>query len=351
MRNRADPATGHAPETGVSTMLNVLFIGGTGQISLCCVEAALAAGHRVSVYNRGQTVTSLPGDVEMLAGRLDDDAAYAALGQREFDVVCQFIAFQPEQVRRDLGTFRGRTGQYIFISSASAYQKPVRHFRITEAVPLENPFWEYSRRKAACEQVLREQTELPYTIVRPSHTTRTRLPAALSEGDQGASRMLRGLPVIVHGDGATLWPVTRSEDFAVPFVRLFGNDRALSEYFHITTDHAFTWDEIYRAIGRGIGASAEIVHVASDTLIRYEPEWIGPVIGDKMYSLLFDNSKVKAVVGDFACEADIDRVLAAPCAAFLQRLGGAAPAPGPWDPLFDRIIAEQRALGGAAAVP
>jgi nucleoside-diphosphate-sugar epimerase len=326
-------------------MSNVLFVGGTGQISLCCVEAALAAGHRVSVYNRSQTPAGLSREVEVITGRFDDDEAYAALGRRSFDVTCQFIAYTEEEVRRDLNTFRGQTAQYVFISTASAYQKPVRQFRITEETPLENPYWEYSRKKIACEQLLRSQTELPYTIVRPSHTTRTRVPSVFMEADQAPSRMLRGLPIVVHGDGSTLWPVTRSEDFAIPFVRLFGDKRALNDYFHITTDHAFTWDEIYRAIGRGIGAQVEIVHVATDTLIRYQPEWIGPVLGDKKYSVLFDNSKVKGVAGDFHCETDIDRVVAASCEAFRQRLGGASPGPGAWDPLFDRIVAEQRALG------
>ena len=330
-------------------MLNVLFIGGTGQISLSCVEAAVATGHRVSVYNRGQTAAILPKDVEVIVGTSEDDAAYAAVADTGYDVVCQFVAFSPEQVQRDLKTFRNRTGQYVFISSASAYRKPVTDFTITERVPLENPFWEYSRLKAACEQVLRQQTDVPYTIVRPSHTTRTRLPTALSEGDQLASRMLRGLPVVVPGDGTTLWPLTRSEDFAVPFVRLFGNAAALWEDFHITTDHAFTWNDIYRAIGRGVGASAELAHVATDTLVRYQPDWIGPLLGDRVYSLLFDNSKVKAVVGDFTCETDIDRVVAASCAACLQQLGHAQLMAAPLDPLFDRIIAEQRAVGTPAA--
>jgi nucleoside-diphosphate-sugar epimerase len=329
--------------------LNVLFIGGTGQISLSCVEAAVAAGHRVSVYNRGQTAAILPQDVEVIVGRSEDDAEYAAVADTGYDVVCQFVAFSPEQVQRDLKTFRNRTGQYVFISSASAYRKPVTDFTITERVPLENPFWEYSRLKAACEQVLRQQADVPYTIVRPSHTTRTRLPTALSEGDQLASRMLRGLPVVVPGDGTTLWPLTRSEDFAVPFVRLFGNAAALWEDFHITTGHAFAWNDIYRAIGRGVGARAELVHVATETLVRYQPEWVGPLLGDKVYSLLFDNSKVKAVAGDFACETDIDRVVAASCAACLQRLGQAPLTAAQLDPLFDRIIAEQRAVGAPNA--
>jgi nucleoside-diphosphate-sugar epimerase len=297
-------------------MRKVLFIGGTGQISLCCVEAAIAAGDDVSVYNRGRTAGNLPKDVHVLVGDYEDDAAYAALGHRDFDVVCQFIAFGPEHVSRDLRTFRGSAGQYIFISSASAYQKPVVQYRITEAVPLINPFWEYSQRKIAGENVLREQTEVPYTIVRPSHTVRTRLRT-----------------------------LTRCEDFAPPFVRLFANKMALGEDFHITSDHAFTWDQIYQAIGRGVGAKAELVHVPSETLVRFQPDWIGPLLGDKIYSVLFDNSKLKAVVGDFDCEGDIDRVVAAPCAAYRHRQATTGSTPRPLDPLFDRIISEQRAVG------
>ena len=329
-------------------MLSVLFIGGTGQISLSCVQAAVTAGHRVSVFNRGQTEAALPSGVQAILGGSEDEAAYAAVAGAGagWDVICQFVAFTPDQVARDLKLFRGRTAQYVFISSASAYRKPVTDYIITERTPLENPFWEYSRLKAACEDVLRQQTDVPFTIVRPSHTTRTRLPTAFSEGDQLASRMRRGLPALVPGDGTSLWPLTRSEDFAVPFVRLFGNPAALWEDFHITTDHAFTWNDIYRAIGRAIGASPELVHVATDTLVRYQPEWVGPLLGDKAYSLLFDNSKVKAVVGDFSCETDLDRVVAAPCAACLQRLGDAPLTAGPIDELFDRIIADQRARGG-----
>ena len=326
--------------------MDVLFIGGTGQISLSCVRAAVAAGHRVSVYNRGHTEAVLPAGVQVILGSSDDSSAYPAVAKAGYDVVCQFVAFSPDQVERDLQTFKNRTAQYVFISSASAYYKPVRDFTITEQTPLENPFWAYSRLKAACEEVLRHQGDVPYTIVRPSHTTRTRLPTALSEGDQLASRMLRGLPAVVPGDGTTLWPLTRSEDFAVPFVRLFGNAAALWEDFHITTDYAFTWNDIYKAIGRGIGAAAvDLVHVATQTLVRYQPEWAGPLLGDKVYSLLFDNSKIKAAVGAFPCETDLDRVVAASCAACLKRLGDGPLEAGPLDPLFDRIIAEQSALG------
>jgi nucleoside-diphosphate-sugar epimerase len=324
--------------------LRVLFIGGSGQISHCCVEAAMAAGHDVSVFNRGRTASHLPAGVHALAGDFDDDDRYAALGRSRFDVVCQFIAYGAEHVRRDLATFRGNVGQYIFISSASAYQKPVRHCPITERVPLENPFWDYSQRKIAAERVLREQTVVPYTIVRPSHTVRTRFPTLVSEGDQAAARMQAGLSVVVCGDGTSLWTLTRSEDFALPFVGLFGKAAALGEDFHITSDHAFTWDQIYQAIGRSVGAEAGLVHVPSDALVRFEPAWVGPLFGDKMWTALFDNAKVKAVAGDFTCEGDLDRILAAPAAAYRQRLA-AGPVARPLDALFDRIIAAQDAVG------
>jgi nucleoside-diphosphate-sugar epimerase len=327
-------------------MKKILFIGGTGQISLRCVETAVAAGHQVSVFNRGETAAALPGGVELIAGRFEDDASYAALARREFDTVCQFIAYVPEQVQRDLKMFRGRTGQYVFISTASAYQKPVVHYRVTERVPLVNPFWEYSRRKAACELLLRGQGDVPYTIVRPSHTVRTRVPAAFGEGDQMASRMQAGLPVVVPGDGTSLWPIMRVDDFAPPFVKLLGEPRALGEDFHIASDCAFTWNQIYQAIGHGIGAEAELVHVPTDTLVKIEPEWTGPLLGDKIYSVLFDNSKVKAIVGDFACEPDIDRVVAAPCAAYLARRAALGPVARPFDAAFERAIAGQRAVGG-----
>jgi nucleoside-diphosphate-sugar epimerase len=224
------------------------------------------------------------------------------------------------------------------------YQKPVVQWRISEKVPLENPFWEYSQRKIAGELALREQEAVPYTIVRPSHTVRTRFPTQLGEGDQAVGRMQAGLPIVVPGDGTSLWPLMRSEDFARPFVRLFGKKAALGEDFHITTDFAFTWDAIYRAAGRGVGAEGEIVHVPTETLLRFNPDWTGGLIGDKMYSVLFDNTKVKPVVGDFACEGDVDKVLAAPCAAYLRR-AAAGPIARPLDGLFDRIIREQRAVG------
>lgn len=320
----------------------VLFIGGTGQISLPCVEAAVAAGDTVTVFNRGATAADLPDGVEAIAGDYSDDAAFAAVAARGFDVVCQFIAFTADQVQRDLATLRGHTGQYVFISSASAYRKPVDAFPITEAVPLENPHWEYSRRKAAAEAVIQAQDDVPWTIVRPSHTVRTQLPGALGERDRMADRMRLGLPMIVPGDGTSLWTLTRSEDFALPFVRLFGREQALGEAFHLTSDNVYTWDQITRAVADLLGVTVEIVHVPSETLVARNPDWKGPLLGDRSWSVMFDNSKIKRVAGDFACERDLREVLLAPVEHYRRRAGDAAPQKDDLDRLFDAIIADQR---------
>jgi nucleoside-diphosphate-sugar epimerase len=325
--------------------LKVLFIGGTGQISLTSVREAVAAGHEVSVFNRGRTAEALPKGVATIHGDVADETAYRRLAEGTFDVVCQFMVFTPDEMRRDIATFAGHAGQYIFISSASAYQKPVRHYVITEKTPLENPYWEYSRQKAACEQLLREQGKLPYTIVRPSHTVRTRLPTSAGDGATVVSRMLRGRPVIVHGDGTSLWTLTRSVDFSVPFVRLFGNPAALGEDFHITADRSFTWDQIYAAIGAGLGATPDIVHVPTDTLVRYHPDWEGGLVGDKMWSVTFDNSKVRRVAGAFACAETLDEILAEPLRLAKANVAVAGPQAVELDALMDRIAAEQSALG------
>jgi nucleoside-diphosphate-sugar epimerase len=327
--------------------LSVLFIGGTGQISWPCIHEAIAAGHSVTVFNRGEREKALPAGVQCIVGNCSDPALYKEAAARNYDVICQFIAYTPADIDRDIALFAGRTGQYVFISSASAYKKPVDSWPITEATPLDNPYWEYSRKKAACEATLQGQTKLPYTIVRPSHTVRTQFPTGMSERDAVASRLRRGLPVVVHGDGTSLWTVTRSEDLAVPFVRLFGKPAAIGETFHITADHAYSWNQIYEGMAAALGVSADIVHVPSDTLIRYRPDWSGPLLGDKAHTVVFDNSKVKAVAGDFSCVLDLQDVLAAPLAAYWQRAGTGTPEPDPLDPLFDQIIAAQRKLGAA----
>jgi len=325
--------------------LNVLFVGGTGQISLPCVELALAAGHKVSVFNRGQRQEPLPKGVVSIVGDMQDPASYAQLGKQNWDVVAQFMVFTPEQMQRDIDVFTGKTGQYIFISSASVYRKNPYAYMTSEAkTPAVNPYWPYSQAKIACENLMKA-SRLPWTNVRPSHTTRSGLPTMLNEGDSVAYRMLAGKPVIVAGDGTAIWTVTRSEDFAKPFVKLFGNKAALAEDFHITGDVGFTWDAIYASIAKGLGAEARIVHVPSDTLIRYKPDWIGPLLGDKTWTTLFDISKIKRVAGDFTCETDLDKILSEAIRFFKQRRDARAPYSTELDPLIDRIVKEQSALG------
>ena len=325
--------------------LKILFIGGTGQISLPVVQQCVAAAHQVTVLNRGRTAVGLPAGVKTIVGDMSDAASYARLGEGSFDVVCQFRAYTADQVARDIATFAGRTGQYIFISSASAYQKPARHYVITERTPLENPYWLYSRNKIACERLLRDQAKLPWTIVRPSHTVRTGMPIELGDSDAAIRRMIAGKPVIVSGDGTSLWTLTRAVDFAVPFVRLFGNAKALGEDFQITNDRAFTWDQIHTAIGRGFGVEAIHAHVPTDTLIRYNKDWEGPLMGDKSWSAVFDNSKIKRVAGPFTCAEDLDVILADSVMHAKARLQAPTPPTSPEEVLMDRIIAEQAALG------
>lgn len=319
--------------------MRVLFIGGSGEISFEAIHEAVRLGHDVSVFNRGRNNAGLPPECHFIIGDIEDDASYGRLRADHFDVVCQFRLFTPEAIRRDLSVFTGACGQYVFISTASAYAKPVRNLPITEETPLRNPFWEYSRLKARMEDVLRGQDGLPYTIVRPSHTYRTKMTTALG-GEP--SRLLRGKPVIVHGDGESLWTITHSRDFARPFARLLGNTRALGEAFHITNDRSWSWNEIFLAVAAALEIEhPQLVHVASDTLVRYNAEWQGKLLGDKAVSVRFDNSKIKSVVGDFDCPIDPWQGMRLVAASF--------PPKRDYDPdldaLHDRIIAEQDRLG------
>ena len=327
--------------------VSVLFVGGTGQISLPCVEQAVAAGHKVSVFNRGKVDTGLPAGVTAIVGDMHDAASYGGLSKQKFDVVCQFMVFTPEQMHRDIATFTGSAGQYIFISSASVYEKPARHYIITEKTPTVNPYWDYSQRKIAAEKLLKGQSRLAYTIVRPSHTVRTGLPTMMNEGDVVGHRMLAGKPVLVCGDGTSPWTLTRSRDFAAPFIRLFGDKQALGEDFHITSNRGYGWNEIYEAIAAGLGVKADIVHVPTDALARYHPAWEGPLMGDKTWAALFDNSKIRRVAGPFTCSEKIDEVLEEPVAHFKKRMAAKGPQTHDLDPLIDRIAKEQSALGRA----
>ncbi|MCX5682091.1 MAG: NAD-dependent epimerase/dehydratase family protein, partial [Planctomycetota bacterium] len=236
--------------------MRVLYIGGTGEISTACVWRSVAAGHDVTIFNRGRTEAPLPDTVHRITGDLGDAPAYEALGKANFDVVCQFVAYDLARVERDVQVFGGRCGQYIFISTASAYQKPPRLYVLTEDVPLANPFWPYSQAKADMEAYFMHrhaEGRLPVTIVRPAHTLRTRFPGGIATGDDWAWRMLNGKPVIVHGDGTALWTLTSATDFAFPFVNLFGKPKAMGEAFHITRHmQASLWNKIFEVMGRAL---------------------------------------------------------------------------------------------------
>jgi nucleoside-diphosphate-sugar epimerase len=323
--------------------LSVLYIGGTGQISLPCVEASLAAGHDVTILNRNKTAAPLPKEVKTLVGDMND-GAYGELEDKHFDVVAQFRLYTSDQMKRDIATFTGKTAQYVFISSASVYEKPVRHYLMTERTKLENKYWEYSRDKIACEELLRGQDRLVYTIVRPSHTVRTGMPIQVGDPDSAIRRMTAGKPVIVAGDGSSLWTLTRSVDVATPFVRLLGNSAALNDDFHITTDRGFTWNQIHEAIARGFGVEAIHAHVPTETLVRFSKDWAGPLLGDKTWSALFDNSKVKRVAGPFEASQDIDDILRDSVMHAKERLRAPAPPESDEDRLIERVIAAQEGL-------
>ncbi|TQO22206.1 nucleoside-diphosphate-sugar epimerase [Paramicrobacterium agarici] len=284
-------------------MTRVLYIGGSGVISSACVRASLERGHEVTVLNRGRTgERPLPDGVEQLTADAGSPASLAdALGSREFDAVAQFVAFNPEHVQRDIDFFAGRTGQYVFVSSASAYQTPPSRLPVTESTPLRNPHWRYSRDKIAGEDALvaaYRGTGFPMTIVRPSHTyDHTLLPTI--GGWTDVARMRAGKPVVVHGDGTSLWTLTHNSDFAVGFTGLLGNPLAIGEAFTITSDHAPTWNQIYEWLADAAGTTADIVHVTSDRIASALPD-LGPgLLGDKAHSMVFDTSKLRALVPEF----------------------------------------------------
>ena len=284
--------------------MKILFIGGTGIISSACAPLALERGHEVHLMVRGITSDvrpPAPGARILHADVRNADQARAALGDEHYDAVVDFVAFTPDHIGSDLDLFRHRTEQFVFISSASAYHKPVRHLPITESTPLHNPFWQYSRNKAACEELLfAEYTArgFPMTIVRPSHTyDKTLLP--FTSGGTVFKRILADKPVIVHGDGTSLWTLTHHRDFAVGLVGLLGNPKAIGEAFHITSDESIPWNEIFLGMGRAVGKTPNLVHVPSDVIAQANSEWGDGLLGDKAHSVIFDNSKIKAVVPDF----------------------------------------------------
>ena len=330
------------------TAQSVLFIGGTGTISSSCVAAAVRKGFDVTVLNRGSGRRELPDGVREIVGDVRDvDSLRAAVRDAEFDVVADFLAFAPEHVQTDLDLFQGRVGQYVFISSASAYDKPPRTLPITESTPLRNPFWQYSRDKIACEDLLvgaYRETGFPVTIVRPSHTYDRGLFPTMGKWND-IVRMREGRPVVVHGDGTTPWTLTHAQDFAVGFTGLLGQPLAIGEAYTLTGDHAPTWNQIYRWLAEAAGvAEPELVHIASETIAVFRPEAGPGLIGDKANAAIFDNSKIKALVPGFGTTIRFDEgarqiVEHHDAHPDLQRI-----APD-LDAVFDRMIAHARSAG------
>lgn len=287
--------------------MRVLFIGGTGIISTACTELAPQLGIDLTLVVRGQHRVKLPPGVKTIQVDVHDAAAAkSALADSHFDAVVDWIAFTPDDIERDLQLFRDRTRQFVFISSASAYQKPQTDYLITESTPLANPYWQYSRDKIACEERLMKahrEEGFPVTIVRPSLTYGdTQVTLAVNSWQKSytvVDRMLRGQKVIVPGDGSSLWTITHNSDFAKGLVGLLGNSQAIGHAFHITSDEVMTWDQYYREVAEAAGVEPKLVHIASDFIAACLPDAIGSLIGDKAVSVVFDNSKIKRFVPGF----------------------------------------------------
>jgi len=328
--------------------MKVLYIGGTGEISHACLHASAAQGHHCAVFNRGRSPEPLPPTVRQITGDLTDDAAYRALAREHFDVICQFKAYTLADVQRDLDTFSNHTAQYVFISPASAYHKPPTQHHLTEDTPLHNPYWPYSQTKADMEALLfraHHDQQFPLTVVRPSHTLRTKFPGTFIPGDDHAWRMLHHRPVVIHGDGTALWTITHADDFAQPFSRLLGNPRALGQAFHITTHEAHPWNTIFQFVADALEVTPTFVHVPTDTLVRYNPDFAGPLLGDKAWSTTFDNTKVQSITGPFPPRISLKDALKHSAARFRRdRLPNLKPDPS-LHALVDRIAADQLSLG------
>ena len=282
------------------TKRRVLFIGGSGVISSACSRVAVDSGIELFVLNRGRsTVRPLPPGVNMLRADIrEPETVRPEIKDRDFDAVVDWVAFTPEQVRADIDLFRGRTGQYVFISSASAYQTPPARMPVTESTPLRNPYWQYSRDKIACEDLLvaaYREDGFPATIVRPSHTYDETL-VPFDGGWTVLGRMLAGKPVIVHGDGTSLWTLTHHDDFARAFVPLLAHPRTLGEAIHITSDDVLTWNQIAGSLAAALRVTPRLVHVPSDAIAAADPDWGAGLLGDKAHSMVFDNAKLRSIV-------------------------------------------------------
>lgn len=296
--------------------MKALFIGGTGTISSAISTALVKQGCELYLLNRGNNNDRIPAGANILKADINDESHVSDLIKNlSFDVVADFIAYVPSQIERDIRLFAGKTKQYMFISSASAYQKPLSDYRITEATPLSNPYWEYSRNKIACEEVLQSEYRkngFPITIVRPSHTYDERSIPLGVHGSAGSwqviKRMLSNKPVIIHGDGTSLWTLTHNSDFAKGFIGLMGNVHAIGEAVNITSDESLTWNQIYQIIASSLDVKLNAVHIATDYLVASSNyDFTGSLLGDKANSVVFDNSKLKRLVPDFTATVRFDQ--------------------------------------------
>ncbi len=284
--------------------MKILFIGGTGNISLSSTKLAIEKGIDIFLLTRG-TSHEIPKGVNSLIADINDEAKVKELiKDHHFDAVVNWIAFTPEDIKRDFRLFNSKTDQYIFISSASCYQKPLSHPIITESTPLANPFWDYSRNKIACEDVLTDlyrNQGFPITIVRPSLTYDTVIPVPIGGWTEYTivDRIKKGKEIIIHGDGTSLWTITHAKDFAVGFVGLIGHQQAIGQSFHITSDEILTWNQIYEAVAMAAGRAAKKVYIPSDYLGSFDPQLKGSLLGDKAVSTIFDNSKIRRFVPGF----------------------------------------------------
>jgi len=288
--------------------MKALLIGGTGIISMAITELLVKQNWEVYLLNRGTRTNELPQEVHVIQADISDEADVAAkISDMQFDCVAEFIGFVPSQLERDVRLFAGKTRQYLYISSASAYHKPLSDYVISEGTALANPYWEYSRNKIACEEYLMKEYRengFPVTIIRPSHTYDKRSVPLGVHGNNGSwqviRRMLDGKPVIIHGDGTSLWTMTHNSDFAKGFVGLMGNPHAIGEAFQITSDETLTWNQIYQAIADALGVKLNAYHVSSEFLAAVSDyDLTGSLTGDKANSVVFDNTKLKRAVPDF----------------------------------------------------
>lgn len=325
--------------------MRILFVGGTGIISSACSKLALEAGHDVYLLCRGTSPRPIPEGARVLTGDVRDRAsAERALAGMKFDAVADFISFEPTHIETALALFQGRADQYVFISSASAYKKPVDHWPITEATPLHNPFWAYSQNKIACEERLlrayREQG-FPMTIVRPSHTyDRTLLPFdPYRAGYTVLKRMLTHKPIVVHGDGTSLWVLTHHRDFANGFMGLLGQPKTIGESYHITSDEVLTWNQIFTIVGHAAGVSPTLIHVPSHVIAKHDPDWGAGLLGDKAHSVIFDNTKLKRLVPSFVADIPFARG-AEEIVEFYAKNPGFEPLRPDVDDLMDRLVRE-----------